>query len=56
MFRLLEAYEALSGIPVLCNTSANFRGCGFFPDAESAIRWGEVPYVWADGIIYRRKE
>lgn len=55
-FKLLEAYETLSGIPVLCNTSANFKGCGFFPDAESAMRWGEVPYVWADGVMYMREE
>ena len=28
--RVLGAYKRASGIPVLCNTSANFRGRGFF--------------------------
>jgi hypothetical protein len=39
-------------LPVLCNTSANFNGCGFFPDAESAMRWGKTRYVWFDGRLY----
>jgi carbamoyltransferase len=56
LFTLIERYEALSGIPVLCNTSANFKGCGFFPDAGSAMRWGEVPYIWADGTLYTKRE
>jgi carbamoyltransferase len=50
--RILAAYARLSGIPVLCNTSANFNGRGFFPDAESAMRWGKTKYVWSDGELY----
>lgn len=49
---LLRQYESLSGVPVLCNTSANESGAGFFPDAESAIRWGKTRFVWADGRLY----
>lgn len=52
MHELLTAYEERSGIPVLCNTSANLPGCGFFPDAASAMRWGEARYVWADGTLF----
>jgi carbamoyltransferase len=50
--RILSEYELLSGIPVLCNTSANFNGCGFFPDLASAAKWGKTKYIWQDGTIY----
>jgi len=56
LFRLLTAYHALSGVPVLCNTSANLPGRGFFPDAISAIKWGGVQYVWCDGRLYTNSE
>ncbi len=52
MFELLTEYERRSGIPVLCNTSANHPGCGFFPDAASAMRWGGVRRVWSEGRLY----
>lgn len=51
--RLLTAYERLTGVPVLCNTSANFKGSGFFPDAASAMRWGRARYVWSDGTLFQ---
>ncbi len=51
---LLQAYEALTGIPVLCNTSANYPGRGFFPDALSAAEWGEVDFIWCDGDLLSR--
>ncbi len=50
--RILEEYAKLSGIPVLCNTSANLSGRGFFPNAESAAQWGGTKYVWANGVLY----
>jgi carbamoyltransferase len=50
--RILEFYAALSGIPVLCNTSANFSGRGFFPDVASALRWGQTKYVWSDDRLF----
>lgn len=50
--RILSEYERLSGIPVLCNTSANLRGHGFFSDAAMATDWGCTDYVWADGTLY----
>ncbi len=49
---LLGAYEARTGIPVLCNTSANMKGCGFFPDVKSALEWGRVRFVWSHGMLY----
>lgn len=52
--KVLEVYSELSGLPVLCNTSANFEGCGFFPDVASAARWGRTPYIWSDGQLYSR--
>src|SRR5579859_1784428 len=51
---LLEAYERRSAIPVLCNTSANLKGCGFFPDVASATGWGRTRYVWSQGRLYER--
>ncbi|MFF1659158.1 carbamoyltransferase N-terminal domain-containing protein [Streptomyces sp. NPDC058255] len=49
---LLEAYEKLSGVPLLCNTSANLNGSGFFPDVQSAMQWGRVGRIWSDGVLY----
>lgn len=54
MQSLLEAYQELSGVPVLCNTSANLKGCGFFPDVASAQRWGGTRYVWSDGRLFEQ--
>lgn len=56
LFELLCAYEAVSGVPLLCNTSANGSGRGFFPDVASAMRWGRVPTIWSDGVLYERRE
>ncbi|MFE7464687.1 carbamoyltransferase N-terminal domain-containing protein [Streptomyces sp. NPDC057499] len=54
--RILTAYEQLSGIPVLCNTSANYNGRGFFPDVESAAEWGRARYIWSEGRLFTRPE
>ncbi|MFE1175457.1 carbamoyltransferase N-terminal domain-containing protein [Streptomyces sp. NPDC058773] len=51
--RLLTAYEALSGIPLLCNTSANHKGHGFFPDVASAAAWGGVTAIWSEDRLYQ---
>ncbi len=50
--RILTAYAEISGIPLLCNTSANLEGRGFFPDVESAARWGGTRYIWSEGTLY----
>ncbi|MFE2753047.1 carbamoyltransferase N-terminal domain-containing protein [Actinosynnema sp. NPDC059335] len=50
--RILAAYAELSGIPVLCNTSANLNGRGFFPDVASAARWGGTRHIWSEGLLY----
>ncbi|WP_433527414.1 carbamoyltransferase N-terminal domain-containing protein [Nocardia pseudovaccinii] len=50
--RILASYEAISGIPVLCNTSANFEGRGFFPDVAAAARWAGTRYIWSEGYLY----
>ncbi|MFE7802056.1 carbamoyltransferase C-terminal domain-containing protein [Nocardia sp. NPDC057440] len=50
--RVLSAYERISGIPVLCNASANLHGRGFFPDVASAARWGGTRYIWSAGMLY----
>lgn len=56
IFELLTAYKDLSGISMLCNTSANLKGTGFFPDVESAMKWGEIDHIWSDGMLYYREE
>ncbi len=53
--QLLEEYEKLSGIPLLCNTSANYKGSGFFPDVLSATQWDKVNYVWCENTLYQRE-
>jgi carbamoyltransferase len=56
VYDLLRAYAKISGIPVLCNTSANANGKGFFPDIGSAINWGGCSYVWSEGILWFKNE
>ena len=56
LYELLTAYKKISGIPLLCNTSANYKGCGFFPDVFNATRWNKVNYVWADNVLYEKQE
>jgi carbamoyltransferase len=55
LFEVLSEYHRISGIPVLCNTSANHNGRGFFPDVRSAMEWGRVPSVWSGGHLYRSR-
>ncbi|MFF5563665.1 carbamoyltransferase N-terminal domain-containing protein [Streptomyces sp. NPDC012623] len=50
--RILTAYAEISGVPVLCNTSANLEGRGFFPDVGSAARWGGTRHIWSEGTLY----
>lgn len=52
---VLREYERLSGVPVLCNTSANDKGRGFFPDVRAAARWGRVDLIWSEGRLYSRR-
>ncbi|WP_128932146.1 nodulation protein NodU [Bradyrhizobium zhanjiangense] len=51
---LLVEFEKLTGIPLLCNTSANLHGRGFFPDAAAACHWGRVEHVWCDGLLWTK--
>ncbi|PDT81036.1 nodulation protein NodU [Sinorhizobium sp. BJ1] len=51
---VLVEYERLTGIPLLCNTSANYHGRGFFPSAAAACEWGRVEHIWCDGLLYRK--
>jgi carbamoyltransferase len=53
---MLKNYHELTHIPLLCNTSANWKGKGFFPDVKSAIEWDNANYIWSDNILYERKE
>jgi len=52
LFAVLSEYQALSGIPLLCNTSANLKGKGFFPDLASAVAWGGTARIWSGGRLY----
>lgn len=52
---VLREYHRLSNIPVLCNTSANHNGRGFFPDVASAIAWDQLDAVWSHGTLYLRR-
>jgi carbamoyltransferase len=53
-YDIVSAFAARTGIPVLCNTSANLSGKGFFPDVASALRWGKTRFVWSEGTLYER--
>lgn len=51
---ILQGYaEASKGEGILCNTSANRNGSGFFPDLASADRWG-ADYIWHDNVLWTR--
>ncbi|MBB4244987.1 putative NodU family carbamoyl transferase [Rhizobium tropici] len=52
---LLIEYEKLTGIPLLCNTSANLHGRGFFPDAAAACEWGRIDHVWCNGVLFTKE-
>lgn len=52
---LLEAFRARTGLGVLCNTSANDQGRGFFPSARHAADWGRVRHVYANGMLHSRR-
>jgi len=49
---IVRSFAAHSGLPVLCNTSANYHGRGFFPDVQSAMDWGGISHIWSDGVLY----
>jgi carbamoyltransferase len=53
---ILREWYRCSGIPVLCNTSANHHGRSFFPDVASAMEWGKIDLVWSDGLLYRKED
>ncbi|MEY9104513.1 carbamoyltransferase [Bradyrhizobium yuanmingense] len=53
---LLVEYEKLTDIPLLCNTSANLHGRGFFPDAAAACQWGRVDHIWCDGLLWTKMQ
>ncbi|MET3597606.1 carbamoyltransferase [Mesorhizobium shonense] len=48
---LLIEYEKLTGIPLVCNTSANHHGRGSFQGAAAACRWGRIEHIWSDGVL-----
>jgi carbamoyltransferase len=54
IYSLLKHYSEYSQLPILCNTSANDLGSGFFPDVRSVAEWGHVNYIWSNGTLYTR--
>jgi carbamoyltransferase len=54
LFVLLTEYERLTGVPLLCNTSANGKEKGFFSDVQSAMKWGRVKNIWSEGVLYSK--
>ena len=54
LWAILHGHLRATGVPVLCNTSANYKGMGFFPDLRSAMTWGGVDLVWSGGVIFSK--
>ena len=52
---LLESFALRSGYGILCNTSANLNGSGFFPDVSSAMKWGKCDYIWSDNVMHYQR-
>lgn len=54
---VLTHYRHLRGVPVLCNTSANLNGSGFFHSLQSALVWAEkagVDFVLCNDTLFWR--
>lgn len=49
-YQILDAFHSFTGVPIVCNTSANFLGKGFFPSISSACLWAQETndcrHVW----------
>ena len=56
VYELLNEFKKITGVSVLCNTSANFLGRGFFPDVVSVQKWEGTNYIWSEGYIYEKEE
>ncbi len=56
LYEIIKEYEKISGYPVLCNTSANYPGKGFFPDVLSAQEWGRCKYIYNGEFLFERKD
>jgi len=54
IYELLMYYYQKSGIPLLCNTSANLNGSGFFPDVQSAMKWGKANFIWHNNMLFAK--
>lgn len=57
LFELLETYAAMTGIPVLLNTSANRAGAGFFDSLSDAAAWAAevgINAIVAGDALYER--
>ncbi|WP_425097201.1 carbamoyltransferase C-terminal domain-containing protein [Burkholderia ambifaria] len=50
---LLKAFEAVSGVGVLCNTSLNFNGAGFINRTSDLARYATEAGL--DGFVARDK-
>lgn len=51
---IIEGFASVTGLPVLCNTSANLPGTGFFTGLDDALAWGECDAVWCEQTLYTR--
>lgn len=54
IYEIIKEYKKVTGVSVLCNTSANNNGTGFFPDVYSAQVWGKCNYILSNSIIYEK--
>lgn len=54
LYEIVAAFAQRSGLPVVCNTSANRPGRGFFPSVAAAMDWGGVDHIWAEQTLYTK--
>lgn len=57
IYQVLRGFYEQTDVPMLCNTSANKNGCGFFPDDKSALQWAKergVHHAYINGLFYTR--
>ncbi len=58
VYEILSGYKLAKGYGILCNTSANYLGKGFFPSLSSAANWCNdvgVNFIWCNGTMHKRK-
>lgn len=54
VYSIMFGFFKATGVPILCNTSANDLGKGFFPDPVTAATTVRPDYIWNNGTLWTK--